>query len=97
ALLLHDWPGNVRQLARVLTAALARIGPEPSSAITAADLGLPTAPRGRLSDLLDPSALQAAVAWAITQTGGSRTAAAELLDVHRNTFAAFTARAASLA
>lgn len=97
ALLLHDWPGNVRQLARVLTASLARLGPEPSSAITAADLGLPTAPRGRLSDLLDPSALQAAVAWAMAQAGGSRTAAAELLDVHRNTFAAFTARAASLA
>ncbi len=86
ALLLYPWPGNIRQLQRTVTQALADAGPAPGRPLEAADLRLPEAPAGDLAEFLEPEALGVIARWALRHGGGGRYAAADLLGVHRNTF-----------
>lgn len=92
ALVLHAWPGNIRELRRVIERTLAQSGPEPKSDIDAADLELPAAPGGDLAELLAPTTLRGIVMRALADANGSRQDAAALLGVHRNTISRYIAR-----
>jgi len=92
ALLLHPWPGNLRELLHTVKAALAEAGPAPGRALEAADLHLPDGPAGDLTTMLAPEAVPAVLGWALCTAGGSSTRAAALLGVHRNTLRNHRAR-----
>lgn len=85
ALLLHTWPGNLRELLHTVKRALAEAGPAPGHALEAADLHLAEGPAGDLTTRLAPEAVPAVLAWALGESGGSSSRAAALLGVHRNT------------
>jgi len=91
-LLLYEWPGNIRELLHVVKRTLAQVGPTPERAIEIADLELPPAPGGHLTGLLDPNDLRRVVDWALKHAQDSHQDAAELLGVHRNTFARYISR-----
>lgn len=92
ALLLYQWPGNIRELLHVVKRTLAQMGPAPERAIERTDLELPPAPEADLTDLLAPDVMRCLVAWALARTDGSRQEAADLLGVHRNTLTRYIAR-----
>jgi DNA-binding NtrC family response regulator len=92
ALLLHPWPGNIRELLHVVKRTLAQIGPTPGRAIEHTDLELPLPPDADLTDLLAPDVMRRLVAWALARTDGARQEAADLLGVHRNTLTRYIAR-----
>jgi len=76
ALQRHAWPGNVRELKNVMQrASLLSKGP----AITAADLGLPTAPAAQAEATVDKQAIEEALA----RTGGVVAQAAAELGLSR--------------
>lgn len=91
-LLLYPWPGNIRELRNLVTRTLAQMGPAPVTEIEVADLDLPPAPVADLGELLAPETFRRVVTWALEITDGSRTAAAALLGVHRNTITRYIAR-----
>jgi transcriptional regulator with PAS, ATPase and Fis domain len=91
ALKTHDWPGNVRELhnimervcmlveAPVLTAEhFAAILPQPSAPLPSS----PTPPSLQLATAVH-QAERAAIAAALEQSGGNKSAAAKLLDISR--------------
>jgi len=92
ALLLYNWPGNIRELRQVVECAIARIGPEPSADIELEPLQLPSGDEADLAELLAPDVLHHVAAWALARANGSRQRAARLLGVHRNTITRYIAR-----
>ncbi|EHR53524.1 transcriptional activator of acetoin/glycerol metabolism [Saccharomonospora marina XMU15] len=78
----YDWPGNVRQLKRVLSAALAR---RPVGVIEAADLPAfcQSVPRSSLRPVDETE--RDAIVTALRETGGNRVAATKALGIARST------------
>jgi two-component system response regulator HydG len=90
-LLAHTWPGNVRELENVVERAVIMseddpIGPE----ALAEGIGAPAAhPLGGLPEAGTPPTLEtierAYIAYVLEQTGGVKTAAAEVLGIDPST------------
>lgn len=89
ALLLHAWPGNIRELRWVLKRTLGRVGPFPLDPISSSDLRLIPGSSEPFPKLLTPAVFDQVVQWALRHSGGRLREAAALLGVHRNSMAGY--------
>ena len=86
-LMVHDWPGNIRELRNCIERAFVLCGQERidiahlPEELTLAGVRGSSGPRASLHDLLDRQAIQAA----LERTGFNRLAAARELGIHKTT------------